>query len=307
MKNKLVIVVVPFVIITMVLLSWFSDISGNKTQHTESDPVFESGNLFVINNHNLLLDQGYTYIALSANDSENLNRAIFFYFVIQTEEDLEDEELESLLDSKFKEASLYFENGEAYIFNNLFWTSNKVENKYNLLLTIIPNETDFNTENSFHVDTLILNDGNKNFSYELSNFIIDAKETSQKDTVGVILSTIDTNINNNDYIANANIGIENSKRTVVSLELVYETNFANIIKHEILWSGVQYEEGFVNATNQKDYELDKNKKYHYDKYEIKYNFSKLNDKVIFRPFIKVTFDDDSEQLILPLYPSYISS
>lgn len=234
----------------------------------------------------LQIDQGDTFIAISSNDTDGYNRWIPFYFHLQTESDDGIEAVEAFLNETFTEATLYSNSGDSlFTTEELIWSAFRLDtNSYNLTLVIVPDLQDFVIDELIQINKIALSFNNEAVEYMLPNYTIEARDTI-KDDLYVAVSTMETEFQDN-LIARVNYGIMGNTTSVESLELDYPTDFANIEKYEI-------DKINESADGVKEYSMI-------------IHFSAPNNKIVFRPFIKILYSDNNYEWVIPTVPAYIN-
>lgn len=247
-------------------------------------PSCQSGSTTLLSR--LALDQGNAYIAISANDDTGYNRWVPFYFVFSTEKSTSEEEVENLLSDSITAASFHTKNEKIYNTDDLIWSSVKIDDTmHNLTLVITPSTRDFhpNTEINLHSIELTTKNGTS-ARYTLSQYIIEQHDTSSEDIASSSLSSIGTERSQNG-IAAVSYGISSSNE-VNNLELVFSRNFVGVDNYAI-----------TEANTDTDDTAE---------YTASLSVAAHEPNIIFRPFLKITYDTDHIGWVVPSVPVYIA-
>ncbi len=241
-----------------------------------------------VNFTNLQLDQGEAFISISSNVIGGYNRWIPFYFSVQTESKYTNEEIVQSLEENIKTITLFSENNETLVTSSdLIWTSADIgDNKYNLVLVIIPELENTAFNNMTLVISLSLSNDSESKEYTLPKCLIEAKETALEKDFFVSLSTFDTRYSEGDS-CQINYGIlDKNDNKINEFALVYPSSFG-VEKYEFIHQGIE----------DKDYT-----------FKVNAHFSSRREKLMFRPFIKIKYSDaNQEAYLIPALPAYINS
>lgn len=243
----------------------------------------------MIDMSSLIFDQGHTYISLSKNNDNGFNRWFPLYFRIKGNIDCTENEIEQALNKQIKKLSLTADDGTViYLADELMWSALKLPNGIiNLSLMISLTDDCFRNKEQMKIQTItFLLNNNEIITYYLEHCVIEERDTLNSDNICVYESTIDTTYSE-DLTALVDYGIQVKNGVkVASVEIDYPEYFADLDKYEI----------FTYNTNDDDecYSL-----------TIAYHFLLDHPKTMFRPFIKIVFEDGNTGWIIPPLPVFI--
>lgn len=230
------------------------------------------------------LDQKDAYVSMSKNDIEGYNRWIPFYFSLSGKMSMSESQVESILEKKINSAILYKDNEVIYQTNHLVWSVYKVNDElYNLTLVLIPELSEClfdEIQPVTHIElNMISGDSQK---YTLSNYLIEQKETLPENLFSISVSSMETEISD-EFTARVNYGIETNGKEIKEFSLEYPPEFSDVKSYEILDTEVE----------------DKN-----TVYSVSLQLSKDSRKSMFRPFLKIEYDDGKLGYLVPAVPVY---
>lgn len=243
----------------------------------------------IVDIDSLNIDQELTYISLSKNDSSGYNRWLPFYFVVQGNENCTERELEEELSQRIKKINLLSENNKIiFSTSELIWSAYKLPGGvFNLSLVLIPKCGELGNIGLINVNSLelVIND-NRTLLYSLEKYEIEERETLYDDHAYISVSTIDTSYTENlTALVDYGIYVENGMK-IESVEIDYPMNFSDIEKYEILE---------VESAHEKEFIL-----------TVSYHFSSLNPRTMFRPFLRVVYENGESGWLVPPLPVFIN-
>lgn len=275
-----------FTIISLILfLGIISFISFNsKEKPVSNSPSPEKRRLDV---SKLKIDQENAYISLSSNDMEGYNRWIPFYFTFKENFDVDASKIDDMLTKKITSASLYADGKNIYQTTALKWSAVKLNNrKYNLTLVLNPELSDFKFDGVKTITHIELSfDSGSSKKYELPTYLIEQRPTVPEKLLSVCLSSTETEIAE-DLTANAVYGIEKNENEINDFALDFPKSFSNIKSYKI----VKTEQTDDNTME----------------YSITYQLDKNCPKTVFRPFLKVKYNNDESGWLVPSVPVYFN-
>lgn len=236
-----------------------------------------------INFLSLTLNQGNAYIAISQNDNSGYNRWIPFYFLYMTDEEKNEGEIEELLNKNISSIALQFsgENNE-YITDDLMWSVCSInKNLYSITLVLVPKVEQWDNGEVI-VEKISLFSRNKGYEYALGNYKIEQKETLPESSLYVSLCSTET-VTSENRIANIMYGIMSNNIEIEGFDIWFPKNFRDVMGYEVVSETYTEENGY-------EYYLDIELKNH-------------NSKIVFRPFLKVEYED-GEGWLVPSVPVY---
>ena len=234
---------------------------------------------------NLKLDQQNAYISLSRNNVEGYNRWIPFYFSYYEEVDMDSSEVEEVLNENVKYANLYAGSEVIYSTERLVWSSCEVTNgNYNLTLVLIPELKEFMFKGIKVITHIELVSSTNEFQkYKLPNYIVEQRMTIDNEEFDISLSSMESDISEN-FIARANYGIAKKQNEITEIELDYPKDFLNVKNYKIVDIA---ESGDGNVVYSFDVQLTEN-----------------SSKTIFRPFLKIEYNNGKLGYLIPAVPVY---
>lgn len=277
MNKKLYKIIVPILLIGIITVVVLLYNNRNKGNTNLAELKFDISNI--------ILDQGNAYISISKNDIEGYNRWVPFYFQLTTDKDFTIEEVESLLKEKIIQATLSIGEEEFYETKQLIWSAYKIgENTYNLTLVLIPDIGEFPIKGVQTIDTITLSSKEKKQEYSLPSYLIEERDTITEDELFVSLSSMESDVDEK-LMAQVNYGITKNKNDIVKFELDFPKELNDIVDYNII------------NTNKKD---DKNE------YSVSIQLKDKDTKTVFRPFLKVSYDDGKSGWMIPSVPVYFN-
>lgn len=232
----------------------------------------------------LKLDQGNAFISISKNNIDGYNRWIPFYFYLETDTDLEPEEAETLLNENIAQATLYSDKqNELFTTTQLIWSAYKLDaGSYNLTLVLIPELDQLDMEGVQQIDKIILRSDKSNCEYDLSNYLIEARDTIPEDQLYVSLSSMESQVQD-DLTAQVDYGFKKNGNDVNALDLDFPSEFTDIVNYKV-----------NNATSTEEDTIE---------YSVSVLLNSKDSKTVFRPFLKVEYNNTIGWLI-PSVPVY---
>lgn len=237
----------------------------------------------------LKLTQNSTYIALSSDNNTGYSRLIPFYFLFEADYDYTQEEITEMLNSSIEEVVLSFDEESAFFSaSDLFWGVNHIsECKYNVTLSVVPSIDELSINGIINVDSISFISNDKEYKYDFTNFTIDIKETAEMESFFYSsVSPIESYLNE-VFEATVQYGIvADSDFSIKGLELYYPNGFAGLVSYEIL----------ETTLDDNGLEL----------FTIHFRFISDVQSIVFRPFIKIYYDENEVGLIPVSLPMIIN-
>lgn len=233
----------------------------------------------------LKLDQKNAYISMSKNDIDGYNRWLPFYFTFSEKSDIDTAQVEAILNEKIENVALYADNKIVYQTNQLIWSAYKVNDElYNLTLVLVPEISDFSFDGLKEITHIELSsDTNSSQKYELSSYMVKQKETLTDELFSVSLSSMESDISE-DLIAGANYGIDKNGNKITKFSLEFPKEFSNVTDYKI--------------TDTVQSEDDRNT------YSVALQLSENSSKSVFRPFLKIEYNNGNSGYLVPSVPVY---
>lgn len=275
-------------LLVIVVLQAFNAAASSIYQKYNSNATalfLKSTKAFDADSLQLHLDQGDTYMAISDNDIDGMNRWVTFYFYLETALDYDDVEVTSVLRKTFSETTIFTDKDETYVTETLIWTAVRAAPKsYNLTMAIIPalNEPAFT--GTTQIQKIRLSGESVHTEFLPAHYIVEPLETLPGDIAHCSLATVNSGIQDGLTVS-ANYGITNGRADITSFALVFPMNFAGIQQYEVTSINPSEDDQII--------------------YSVKLHFDEKTTKIVFRPFIKIVSSDDSGYIIPP-YPTYIT-
>ena len=255
-----------------------------KNTNEESEILFSEKENIYLDFEHLTLDQEIAYISISKNDISGYNRWLPFYFTFSSEDDLTEKQVEKVLNDNIKKATLNTENGEVYSTQQLIWSAYKLENnQYNLTLVLIPELNTLVSDEPINIKYINLYDSKDSYTYSLASYLVESKETIAEDEMYVSLSSMESDILE-DYSVNVNYGIIGNGNKVSDFSLEYSNDFTPVLSYVL-----------ANTNQTEDNETE---------YSVKIQLNGNYKKSVFRPFLKVTYNDGKSGYLIPSLPVY---
>ena len=239
-----------------------------------------------LNLSNLYNTQNETYLGISVNSDEGTDRWIVFYFsytssFIGRAQDIENtisEGLEKI--TILSNEELFFATEETVI--SVF---DRSLGEYNITIAITPSIDELIFQEIIFVEQVILTFLGHEYEFNFSCFMIEKKETLSQELFFSTNATIDTWISESLCVF-LSFGIATASNNIItSLSLSFPEGFASI-------SGYEIKEHSLTETGD-------------DFFVIRLTFDKRRDGIIFRPFIRVEYDEGYYGWIIPVIPTYI--
>lgn len=249
-----------FAVTVIVLTSGF----GKK------EPVFDFSNI--------TLRDDNAYMAISKNNDEDYNRKLTFYFLVSKKENLTQANTGDYLAKNIKKATLYTDDGHIYITDALNWARiEKYEEipDYVAPLNIIPDVDMFPTNNkAIKIERIVLSSDNAEQEYKLNNYFVEEKETLDEKDIRfrLLVSSQET--------LEFNYNIYKEENNVSSVELYCYQDFAPVKISSL--------DRFSDEREEKE----ENSYY----FQIAHNKDEKN--LLFKPFLKVTYNNGKQGLIV---------
>lgn len=234
---------------------------------------------------NLKLDQGNAYISISSNDVSGYNRWLPFYFQVEGNNNLSERDVEAALKEKISSISLFsIKDEELYETEKLIWSACKIDdNVYNLTLVLIPEIESIDIDGIVQISKIILiSKDNIKHEYILDCYLVEEKETIPEDEMYVSLSSIEATVQE-DLTSQINYGIMQNKDRIMGFDIYYPKKFRDIVSYEIVQTDC-VEENTVE-------------------YTVAVRLKEKDSKTVFRPFLKIKYDDKIGWMI-PSVPAY---
>jgi len=261
----------------MLVLQLFSacDISNQSLQANHPTPGLPL---------NLQLDQAEAYVAISKNDDTGYNRAFPFYFYLETQEDYTEElELRSILNFSFDEAQLISSDDEMFFSSDtMAWASIKIApHKFNVTLMVFLKDENLFWDGVKEIKSLVLVNKYEKKEFILPPYYVEARQTIPDDILYVSGSPMEAWFND---------------------DLTVPVNW-DISAKDISDFGIEWLDGFsaLESYELKEFRVIDEE---YETFGYLY-FQETRDKVVFRPFIKVTYNDEQVYLV-PTVPVFIN-
>ena len=282
-KNRSLILIFSLFILCVIAAFFFLS-KRLKNTNEESEILFSEKENIYLDFEHLTLDQEIAYISISKNDIDGYNRWLPFYFTISSEDDLTEKQVEKVLNDNIKKATLNTENGEVYSTQQLIWSAYKLENnQYNLTLVLIPELNTLVSDEPINIKYINLYDSKDSYTYSLASYLVESKETIAEDEMYVSLSSMESDILE-DYSVNVNYGIIGNGNKVSDFSLEYSNDFTPVLSYVL-----------ANTNQTEDNETE---------YSVKIQLNGNYKKSVFRPFLKVTYNDGKSGYLIPSLPVY---
>ena len=282
-KNRSLILIFSLFILC-VIAEFFFISKRLKDTSGESEILFSEKENIYLDFEHLTLDQEIAYISISKNDISGYNRWLPFYFTFSSEDDLTEKQVEKVLNDNIKKATLNTENGEVYSTQQLIWSAYKLENnQYNLTLVLIPELNTLVSDEPINIKYINLYDSKDSYTYSLASYLVESKETIAEDEMYVSLSSMESDILE-DYSVNVNYGIIGNGNKVSDFSLEYSNDFTPVLSYVL-----------ANTNQTEDNETE---------YSVKIQLNGNYKKSVFRPFLKVTYNDGKSGYLIPSLPVY---
>lgn len=282
-KNRSLILIFSLFILCVIAAFFFLS-KRLKDTSGESEILFSEKENIYLDFEHLTLDQEIAYISISKNDISGYNRWLPFYFTFSSEDDLTEKQVEKVLNDNIKKATLNTENGEVYSTQQLIWSAYKLENnQYNLTLVLIPELNTLVSDEPINIKYINLYDSKDSYTYSLASYLVESKETIAEDEMYVSLSSMESDILE-DYSVNVNYGIIGNGNKVSDFSLEYSNDFTPVLSYVL-----------ANTNQTEDNETE---------YSVKIQLNGNYKKSVFRPFLKVTYNDGKSGYLIPSLPVY---
>ncbi len=282
-KNRSLILIFSLFILCVIAAFFFLS-KRLKNTNEESEILFSEKENIYLDFEHLTLDQEIAYISISKNDISGYNRWLPFYFTFSSEDDLTEKQVEKVLNDNIKKATLNTENGEVYSTQQLIWSAYKLENnQYNLTLVLIPELNTLVSDEPINIKYINLYDSKDSYTYSLASYLVESKETIAEDEMYVSLSSMESDILE-DYSVNVNYGIIGNGNKVSDFSLEYSNDFTPVLSYVL-----------ANTNQTEDNETE---------YSVKIQLNGNYKKSVFRPFLKVTYNDGKSAYLIPSLPVY---
>ena len=282
-KNRSLILIFSLFILCVIAAFFFLS-KRLKNTNEESEILFSEKENIYLDFEHLTLDQEIAYISISKNDISGYNRWLPFYFTFSSEDDLTEKQVEKVLNDNIKKATLNAENGEVYSTQQLIWSAYKLENnQYNLTLVLIPELNTLVSDEPINIKYINLYDSKDSYTYSLASYLVESKETIAEDEMYVSLSSMESDILE-DYSVNVNYGIIGNGNKVSDFSLEYSNDFTPVLSYVL-----------ANTNQTEDNETE---------YSVKIQLNGNYKKSVFRPFLKVTYNDGKSGYLIPSLPVY---
>ncbi len=282
-KNRSLILIFSLFILCVIAAFFFLS-KRLKNTNEESEILFSEKENIYLDFEHLTLDQEIAYISISKNDISGYNRWLPFYFTFSSEDDLTEKQVEKVLNDNIKKATLNTENGEVYSTQQLIWSAYKLENnQYNLTLVLIPELNTLVSDEPINIKYINLYDSKDSYTYSLASYLVESKETIAEDEMYVSLSSMESDILE-DYSVNVNYGIIGNGNKVSDFSLEYSNDFTPVLSYVL-----------ANTNQTEDNETE---------YSVKIQLNGNYKKSVFRPFLKVTYNDGKSGYLIPSLPVY---
>jgi len=145
-----------------------------------------------------VLDQTEAFVAISANDNDAYNRALPFFFYLETQEDYENlEDLDQWLNTLFDYATL-FSSEETVLLktSTMIWTPSKIEpHKFNLTLAVFPGNDALALDGVQQVTRIVFTNSNGDMVFPLINYYFDQRVTITSPKLSVTSAPIEASLN----------------------------------------------------------------------------------------------------------------
>ena len=276
-----------FFLLLILLLILSACTSADMSIHEESSEFNKEKS--IIDLDSLTIDQDSTYISLSKNDVSGYNRWVPFYFVLQGNDSCSESAVEEELGEKIKSIILLSEDNKTiFSTSELIWSAFKLPGgTFNLSLVVVPECGNLGNAEIVTVNSLeLLVEGNKTISYSLNSYVIEERDTLSDDYSYISMSTMDTTYTE-DLTALVDYGfyMTNGEK-IASIQIDYPQNFSDIREYEILEIEKRSEKEHI--------------------FTIAYHFSNANPKTMFRPFIRVIYENGQTGWRVPPLPAFIN-
>lgn len=212
------------------------------------------------------------------------NRWLPFYFKISCDENLNEGEVEEFLNENILKVSLYSsEEQKLYETEHLVWSACKIDDKtFNLTLVLIPELNSFDINGVKQIDKIMLASDKSFYEYKLNSYLIEQRETISESEMYVSLSSIEAIVQEN-LTTQINYGIVKRNYEISAFDIYFPKQFDDIASYQIMDIEV-VEDNSVQ-------------------YSIAITLNKKNSRTVFRPFLKVSYDDHIGWMV-PCVPVY---
>ena len=236
----------------------------------------------------LVLDQTEAFVAISANDNDAYNRALPFFFYLETQEDYENlEDLDQWLNTLFDYATLFSsEETEKKKTSTMIWTPSKIEpHKFNLTLAVFPGNDALALDGVQQVTRIVFTNSNGDMVFPLINYYFDQRVTITSPKLSVTSAPIEASLNSELSVTlNYRITPYDDNLEISDFQLEWPKVFSSLDEF-VLLETVDSDEGRT--------------------FVFSLIFTREADKIVFRPFIKVSFMGE-EVFLIPTIPVYIN-
>jgi hypothetical protein len=264
MKNKRFLALLLFFALC---LSACASSAGTASNSSTSHPI-------------LTLNQNKAYVAVSSNDENS--RTLPFYFTYANPKAESDGQAYSILNDQYVQANLYAEDALIGQVDNIHWTVSKLgAGRYTVQLDLTPSLSDFQFDDIKRITKLELTaKNNTSQTFELPDYLVQQKETLSKDVIEVQGAMAQSTIDKNDKAQTCyTILAKGNEIDSVALEYPKQLFY---VKDDSL-NKTKSEAGGVT-------------------YQFSLRLSEGGSKAIFRPFVKLTYNDGQEGYVLASFP-----
>ncbi|MCL1990892.1 MAG: hypothetical protein FWG67_08400 [Defluviitaleaceae bacterium] len=269
-----------FISLTIIILS----LSGCSNVIDTNTGISNDKN--TININNLQLTQDNTFMSISSSNSDSFNRMIPFYFRYISSFESDEETITKLFNDYFDSVTIYFnDNSLTFTTNEISWTAGRDSlTEYNPILYIMIEIDELLMTDALTIDRIVLN-RNDDYSFEIPNFSIEARETISEEIFIVTSSPVMTTMDEELEIYGTYSILPVTGEEIHSFELIFPEYFANIDKYEIV---------DVSINEDDTYE-----------FRVRISFSEYSETIVFRPFIRIEFGTNQVAYMIPLMPLYV--
>ena len=148
---------------------------------------------------------------------------------------------------------------------------------------LIPELNTLVSDEPINIKYINLYDSKDGYTYSLASYLVESKETIAEDEMYVSLSSMESDILE-DYSVNVNYGIIGNGNKVSDFSLEYSNDFTPVLSYVL-----------ANTNQTEDNETE---------YSVKIQLNGNYKKSVFRPFLKVTYNNGKSGYLIPSLPVY---
>ena len=253
---------------------------------------FNENNASVSNDENTInidylhLTQDDTFMSISSSDSDSFNRMIPFYFKYTSSFESDEEMITRLFNAYFDSVTIYFDDDfSVFTTSEISWTAGQDSpTEYNPILYIMIEVAELIMTDTLIVARIVFN-RNDDYTFEISNFLIDAHTTISEDIFLMTSSPVMATIDENFEIYGTYSIFPVTGEEIHNFELIFPDDFSTIDGYEVI---------DININEEGVYE-----------FRVQFSFLGNNDIIVFRPLIRIEYGTNQVSYMIPLMPVYI--